>query len=95
MFIDKHLSYGFIKQSTSAHGAPVLFIHKKDGSLCLCVNYQGLNKLTKKDCYPLPLISDLLDSPSKAKIYSKIDLRHTYHLVCIAEGDEWKTAFHT
>ena len=58
-FIDKHLSYGFIKQSTSAHGAPVLFVCKKDGSLCLCVNYQGLNKFTKKDRYPLPLILDL------------------------------------
>ena len=94
-FIDEHLSYGFIKQSTSAHGAPVLFVRKKDGSLCLCIDYRGLNKLTKKDRYPLPLISDLLDSPSKAKIYSKIDLCHAYHLVCIAEGDEWKTVFCT
>jgi len=41
----------------------------------------------------LPLISDLLDSPSHTKIYSKIDLRHAYHLVQIAPGDEWKTAF--
>ena len=95
MFIDEHLSYGFIKQSTSAHGAPVLFIHKKDDSLHLCVDYQGLNKLTKKDHYSLPLISDLLNSPSKAKIYSKIDLHHTYHLAHIAKGDEWKTTFCT
>ena len=41
------------------------------------------------------MILDLLDSPSKAKIYSKIDFRHTYYLVHIAKGDEWKTAFHT
>jgi len=47
-FIDEHLSYGFIQQLTSAHGAPVLFIHKKDGSLCLCVDYQGLNKISKR-----------------------------------------------
>ncbi|KIN98770.1 hypothetical protein M404DRAFT_31093 [Pisolithus tinctorius Marx 270] len=73
-FIDEHLGYGFIKQSTSAH---------------------GLNKITKKDCYPLLLISDLLDSPSRAKVYTKIDLRHAYHLVCITDGDEWKTAFRT
>ena len=39
MFINEHLSYGFIKQSTSAHGAPVLFVRKKDGSLCLCIDY--------------------------------------------------------
>ena len=38
-FIDEHLSYGFIKQSTSTHGAPVLFVRKKDGSLRVCVNY--------------------------------------------------------
>ena len=43
----------------------------------------------------LPLITDLLDAPKKARIYTKIDLRHTYHLVRIAEGDEWKTAFRT
>jgi len=59
------------------------------------VDFRGLNKVSKKDCYPLPLISDLLDSPSRAKVYTKIDLRHAYHLVRIALGDEWKTAFHT
>jgi len=36
-----------------------------------------------------------LDSPSHAKIYSKIDLRHAYHLIRIALGNEWKTAFRT
>ena len=45
--------------------------------------------------YPLLLISDLLDAPWKAQIYTKIDLKHAYHLVQIAEGDEWKTVFRT
>jgi len=49
----------------------------------------------KKDRYPLPLIFDLLDSPHKARIYTKINLWHAYHLVRIAEGDKWKTAFRT
>jgi len=26
-------------------------------------------------------------------LYTKIDFCHAYHLVCIADGDEWKTAF--
>jgi len=94
-FINENLNTGFIRPTTSSHTAPVLFVKKKNGSLCLCVDSRGLNKITKKDRYPLPLISDLLDSPSCAKIYSKIDLRHTYHLVQIALGNEWKTAFHT
>src|SRR5258706_425631 len=66
-----------------------------DSSLCLCVDFCALNRVTEKDHYPLPLISDLLTSPTPARIYSKIDLKHAYHLVCIAEGDEPKTMFCT
>jgi len=94
-FIDENLTNGFIRSMSLSHGVPVLFVKKKDGSLWLCVDFCRLNKITKKDQYLLPLISDLLDSPRKAHIYTKIDLRHTYHLVCIAEGDEWKTTFRT
>jgi len=94
-FINENLTNGFIHSISSPHGAPVLFIKKKDGFLRLCVDFRRLNKITKKDQYPLPLISDLLDSLCKARIYTKIDLRHTYHLVRIVEGDEWKTAFQT
>src|SRR5258708_10706441 len=49
----------------------------------------------ERDCYPPPLISDLLMPPAPARIYSKIDLKHAYHLVCIAKGDEPKTTFRT
>jgi len=94
-FINENLNTGFIHPTASSHAAPVLFVKKKDGSLRLCIDFRGLNKITKKDRYPLPLISDLLDSPSHAKIYSKINLQHVYHLVQIAPGDEWKTAFRT
>jgi len=41
------------------------------------------------------LISRLLDKLSHAKMYTKIDLRGKYHLVCINEGDEWNTSFQT
>jgi len=94
-FIKENLNIGFIQPTSSLHGALVLFVKKKDGSLHLCVNFCGLNCISKKDCYSFPLISDLLDSPCKAQVYSKIDLCHAYHLVCIANGDEWKTAFRT
>ncbi len=94
-FINENLTNHFIQPSQSPAGAPILFICKKDGSLCLAVNYHSLNRLTKKDWYPLPLIPDLLDRLCSANMYSKIDLRGAYNLVCIAEGDEWKTAFRT
>ena len=85
----------FIQPTLSLYSVPVLFIKKKDGSLCLYINFHSLNHISKKDCYSLPLIFNLLDSTHKAWVYSKIDLCHTYYLVCITNGDEWKTAFRT
>ena len=92
-FLDKNLRTGLIKPSRSPCGAPVLFVKKKDSSLRLCVDYRGLNKITCKDCYPIPLVADLLDAPKKARYYTKIDLRNAYHLVRIADGKEWKITF--
>jgi len=60
-FLDENLANQFIRPSQSSAGAPILFIKKKDGSLRLAVDYRGLNCITKKDQYPLPLIPDLLD----------------------------------
>jgi hypothetical protein len=94
-FLDENLANHFIRPSSSSAGAPILFIRKKDGSLRLTVDYRGLNRITKKDRYPLPLIPDLLDRLRSANVYMKIDLRGMYNLVRIAKGDEWKTAFHT
>jgi hypothetical protein len=92
-YIDKMLGKGFIRFSNSPAGAPVLFIKKKNGTLRLCVDYRALNRITIKNRYPLPLAGDLMDRLSRAKIYSKIDLRVGYNNVRIAEGHEWKTAF--
>ena len=86
---------GFIQPILSPHSIPVLFVKKKDGSLCLCVDFHSFNYISKKNYYLLPLISNLYDLSCKAWIYSKIDLCHAYHLVCIANGDKWKTAFRT
>src|SRR5258708_28735301 len=93
-FLEENTKNGFIHPSKSPWGSPVLFVKKKDGSLHLCINFRTLNRVMEKD-HPLPLIPDLLNAPAPTRIYSKIDLKHAYHLVCIVEGDESKTAFHT
>ena len=94
-YLKENLKKGFIRPSTSPAGAPILFVKKKDGSLRLCVDYRGLNKVTIKNRYPLPLINELLDRLSSASIFTKLDIRNAYHRVRIAAGDEWKTAFRT
>ena len=95
MYIDENLAKNFIHHSKSPARAPILFVKKKDGSLWMCVDYRGLNKVTKKNRYPLSLNSGLLDQLGRAKIFTKIDLRGAYNLVRIKEGDEWKTTFRT
>ncbi|GJS36123.1 putative nucleotidyltransferase, ribonuclease H [Tanacetum coccineum] len=86
---------GFIRPSTSPWGAPVLFVKKKDGSFRMCIDYRELNKLTIKNRYPLPRIDDLFDQIQGSSVYSKIDLRSSYHQLRVREEDIPKTAFRT
>jgi hypothetical protein len=70
-------------------------VPKKDGTLQLCVDFHGLNQITKKNRYPLPLISEAIDRLSGARYFTKLDNREANHRLRIAPGDEWKTAFRT
>ena len=73
------LSKGFIRPSVSPWGAPVLFVKKKDGSMCMCIDYRQLNKVTIRNKYPVPRINDLFDQLQGASVFSMIDLRSGYH----------------
>jgi hypothetical protein len=68
---------------------------KKDGTLRMCVDYRPLNVVTIKNKYPLPYIDILFDQLSRAKVFSKIDLRSGYHQIKINPQDILKTAFLT
>jgi hypothetical protein len=59
------------------------------------VDYRKLNKITKKDCTPLPLISETLQMMAKAVWYTKLDVSAAFHKIRIQEGNKWKTAFWT
>ncbi|GJT14962.1 putative reverse transcriptase domain-containing protein [Tanacetum coccineum] len=89
------LKKGFILPSSSPWGAPELFVKKKYGSFRMCIDYRELNKLTVKNCYPLPRIDDLFDQLQGSSVYSKIDLRSGYHQLGIKEEDIPITAFRT
>ena len=94
-YIETNLANGFIHPSKSPARAPILFDRKPDGSLRLCVDYRGLNNITIKNQYPLPLIGESLNWLGGAKRFTQLDLTNAYHQMRIRKSDKWKTAFRT
>ena len=93
--LQEPLDKGYIRPSTSPWGCPALFVKKKDQSLRLYVDYRLLNAVTIKNKYPLPRIDILFDQLFGAKVFSKIDLRSSYHHIKIRAEDISKTDFST
>jgi hypothetical protein len=91
--LNELLKKGLIRPSSSPWGCPAIFVKKKDQSLRMCVDYRPLNAVTIKNKYHLPHIDILFDQLSKAKVFSKIDLRSGYHQIKIRPEDVPKTAF--
>jgi len=77
--LEELLIKGYIKLSKSPYGAPILFVHKKDEMLKMCVDYRSFNKVTMKNRYTLLRINDLFDRFSGAKMFSSIDLCSGYY----------------
>ena len=94
-FLDENLAKGFIRASSSPAAAPVIFVKKPGGGLRLCVDYRGLNALTTKNRYPLPLIRETLNLLASSTIFTKVDVIAAFNRIRMAEGEEWKTAMRT
>lgn len=94
-YIQEALRLGLIRPSSSPAAAPFFFVSKKDGGLRPCIDYRGLNNITRKNKYPLPLMSTAFERLQGATVFTKLDLRNAYHLVRIQPSDEWKIAFIT
>jgi hypothetical protein len=87
-YLDNMLASGKIHRSTSPTSALILFVPKPNGTLQLCIDYRGLNKVTLKDRYPLSLMSELLDRLGKANYFTKLDLKDGFYLIHMPEGKE-------
>ncbi len=87
-YIENNLASDFIRPSKSPAGAPILFDKQPDGSLRLCLDYRGLNNLTIKNRYPLPLFGKSLDRLGWARRFIQLNLTNAYHQMMIREGNE-------
>ena len=95
IWINEELKKGYIHLSTSSIAALFFFVKKHNGSLQPIMDYRALNVITVKNRYSITRMAYLIESLSKASIFTKIDLRWGYNNIRIREGDKWKTVFIT
>ena len=93
--VEEMLELGIIEKSRSPFAAPVVLVQKKDGSCRFCVDYRGLNKITRFDAEPIPLVDSLFAELSEAHFFTKVDLSKGYWQIPIRPEDRHKTAFAT
>ncbi len=93
--VKEMLDAGIVTPSHSPWSSPVVVVKKKDGSDRVCIDYRRLNRITKRDVYPLPLIHTIFDKLGKAKFLTTLDMDVGFHQIPIAEADREKSAFIT
>ena len=93
--IKEMLESEIIQPSTSPWSSRIVLVKKKDGKLRFCIDYRGLNSITKKDVYPLPRIDDSLAMLSKGRYFTTLDLWAGYWQIALASQSKEKTAFAT
>ena len=91
--IDRMLACDVIEPCNSPYLAPLLLVKKKDGTHRLVTDYRKLNKVTKKDSFPLPLISKILDSLGGCSVFSNLESICGYWQVLVDEDSRDVTAF--
>jgi transposase InsO family protein len=94
-YIIENLDKGFIAPNQAPFASPILMAKMPSGKLRFCVDYRKLNAITKKDRYPLPLIDELMERLSRAKIFTKLDIRQGFHRIRIDPESQDLTTFKT
>ena len=93
--VDDMLQRGIIQESVSPWSSPVVLVKKKNGEMRFCVDFRAINKVTKKDSFPMPLVADTLDALSGTQYFSILDLKSGYWQIELHPSAREKTAFVT
>jgi len=94
-FIDDSIKNGIIRESESSWSAPIVLAAKPNGGTRVCVDYRALNKITKKDAYPLPRIDESFSQFHGARFFTTLDLLSGYWQIAMDDASREKTAFST
>ena len=93
--IQEMIDLGVIRPSTSSYAAATVLVRKPDQSWRCCIDFRGLNAVTKKANNPLPLVNDIIRQIGTKRYFSSIDMYKGYWQLPMAEEDIDKTAFTT
>ena len=89
------LRKGIIRESVSPWSSPVVLVKIKEGSFRFCVDLRKVNVVTRKESFPMPLVSDTLDALRGTKYFSTLDLKSGYWKIEMHTESREKTAFVT
>lgn len=91
--LDKMLELGVVTPSKSAWSSPIVLVDKPDGTKRFCVNFKRVNDVTKRDAYPLPHVTTILDRLRDARYLSSLDIKSAYWQIPLSVDSREKTAF--
>lgn len=91
--VDRMLEGGIIERSSSDWASPPVMVPKPNGTYRFCVDYRELNKVTRKDAYPLPRMDSILDKLHEAVYLTTLDMSAAYHQIMLEENSRHFTAF--
>ena len=84
---------GIIERSASDYSSAPVMIRKSDETYRFCVDYRDLNKVTRKDAYPIPSMNSILDKLRRARYLTKMDLKQVYYQIPMEPASRKYTAF--
>ncbi len=92
-YLIDHLNKEFIFFSFASYISLILFIEKKDDSLCFCINYRKLNALIKWDHYSLSLIVETLAYIQESKYLTQLNIIVTFNKLRMHSDNKDLTIF--
>ncbi|KAJ3656579.1 hypothetical protein Zmor_015648 [Zophobas morio] len=87
------LELGVIEPSKSPWSSPVVMVKKPNNEYRFCIDFRKVNQVSKRDAYPLPYVSTILDRLHSARVFSSIDIKSAYWQIPLAEESKEVTAF--
>lgn len=91
--LDRMLQLGVVEPSQSAWSSPIMLLDKPDGSKRFVVDFRAVNAVSRKDAYPLPQVTTILDRLRDAGFLSSLDIKSAYWQIELEEASKEKTAF--